>query len=93
MTNLPQRISSQATLKANTFNEEKIIDTRGIPDTRGISASQAHTDNPLEDFNHNHVDFNATHTDFNNNINDDLQQFLSGDLMEAEDNAKLMFNP
>ena len=25
-------------------------------------------------------------------VNDDLQQFLSGNLIEAEDNAKLMFN-
>ncbi|KAL3234369.1 Retrograde regulation protein 3 [Nakaseomyces bracarensis] len=45
--------------------------------------------NPHENTQMNDVDM--THNNPENSQHDDLQEFLSGDIVEAEDNAKLMF--
>ena len=79
----------------NDNNEERIIDIRSVPNTslneQNIKAELHNWEPPLYDSasNHNHAGAMETHP--HTNIHDELKEFLSGDLIEAEDNAKLMF--
>lgn len=77
-TNIPPRVSSQATLKANDFKQSH-YDSQ---DTESFNQQNSMQDN-----------YDEIPTNNNNEAtqHDDLQEFLSGDLVEAEDNAKMMF--
>lgn len=67
-------------------SNERIIDTRAKPHP----TSQPHQWN--ESYSFGLMDNLLSNGDEHFPNTDDLQQFLSGDLIEAEDNAKLMFN-
>lgn len=70
------------------FSNERIIDTRAKPNPQSLGQSQPWGDNNSFGL----VDNLLSNNDHHLPVNDDLQQFLSGDIIEAEDNAKLMFN-
>lgn len=67
--------------------DERIIDVRSKPHPNGNTEASQRWQSSL-----NELDSFIPNTDENFPTNDDLQQFLSGDLIEAEDNAKLIFN-
>lgn len=71
----------------DTCEEERIIDTRAKPHLGGSTEPSQRWQNSFND-----LSSFAPANDDPFPTNDDLQQFLSGDLIEAEDNAKLMFN-
>ncbi|KOH00752.1 Rtg3p [Saccharomyces eubayanus] len=77
----------------NQKNEERIIDIRSVPDSssneRDIKTEFHNWGPSIYDSTKNHN--NTMEAQPHANIHDDLKEFLSGDLIEAEDNAKLMF--
>lgn len=79
------------------ISQERIIDTRSIPQDVNSSSEQEwnrfqHQLHPdIYEQNAQQKHNNLTSYD-NGMMNDDLDQFLSGAVIEAEDNAKLMFN-
>lgn len=72
---------------ADACEEERIIDVRSKPHPSNSAEAPQRWQNSFNELN----SFMPTN-DEQFPLNDDLQQFLSGDLIEAEDNAKLMFN-
>ncbi|QLQ79071.1 hypothetical protein HG537_0B04190 [Torulaspora globosa] len=69
-------------------SNERIIDTRAKPHPHNFNLSH-----PWDESNSfGLMDNILSNNDHNLPLHDDLQQFLSGDLIEAEDNAKLLFN-
>lgn len=76
-------------------SEERIIDIRSVPNAlmneQNSKAELHNWEPPLYDSvgNHNHAGTMESHP--HTNIHEELKEFLSGDLIEAEDNAKLMF--
>ncbi|CAI4246875.1 BAP_1a_G0001200.mRNA.1.CDS.1 [Saccharomyces cerevisiae] len=76
-------------------SEERIIDIRSVPNAlmneQNTKAELHNWEPPLYDSvgNHNHAGTMESHP--HTNIHEELKEFLSGDLIEAEDNAKLMF--
>lgn len=76
-------------------SQERIIDTRAKPQplSSSTTAANAHQWGETAIYNSSTLANNLLNNDDDfTSMNDDLQQFLSGDLIEAEDNAKLMFN-
>lgn len=69
-------------------SNERIIDTRAKPHPHGSGLSHQWGESNSFGL----MDNILSNSDHNLPLHDDLQQFLSGDLIEAEDNAKLMFN-
>lgn len=72
----PPRVSSVATLKANDFK-------------LGQHDYDSQKEQPSDEIQKSFDGKNSNHNITTHN--EDLQEFLSGDLVEAEDNAKLMF--
>lgn len=76
-------------------SQERIIDTRAKPQplSSSTTATNPHQWGETAIYNSSSLASNLLNNDDDfTSMNDDLQQFLSGDLIEAEDNAKLMFN-
>ncbi|CAI4054780.1 Rtg3p SKDI_02G0080 [Saccharomyces kudriavzevii IFO 1802] len=79
----------------NENHEERIIDIRSVPNSsldEPNSKVEFHNWEPSvydSASNRNHAD--NIDTQKHASIHDELKEFLSGDLIEAEDNAKLMF--
>ncbi|QLL31558.1 hypothetical protein HG536_0B04220 [Torulaspora globosa] len=69
-------------------SNERIIDTRAKPHPHNFGVSQPWGESNSFGL----MDNILSNSEHNLPLHDDLQQFLSGDLIEAEDNAKLMFN-
>ncbi|EJS44664.1 rtg3p [Saccharomyces arboricola H-6] len=76
-------------------NEERIIDIRSVPNSSlnepGVKTEFHNWESPMYNSTKHDNHSGTMETQPHANIHDELKEFLSGDLIEAEDNAKLMF--